>query len=87
MTVSIMRKILIITSALVITVLIIVGFTLFSQTSPATPQSSAPEELPTEETPTDLLVIPEIPLGTLTIMLACFSALIASQMKHKVKLH
>lgn len=79
------RKPFLIGIAGVIIVLVIVGAALFART-PATPQSSGPEELPGEETPPNLLVIPEVPLGTLAIVLACFSALIISQMKRKAKL-
>ena len=32
------------------------------------------------------LVIPEVPLGTLATISACFLALIISQMKHRTKL-
>ena len=81
-----MRKKLLMGSSVVIIVLIIVAVALFAQ-APSTPtESSAPEELPTEGTPPNLLVIPEVPLGTLTIILACFLALIISQMKSKAKL-
>jgi TRAP-type C4-dicarboxylate transport system permease small subunit len=81
-----MRKKRIIAFAVGILVIIIVIVMLYAQTIPATPESSIPEELPTEEIPSDLLVIPEVPLGTLGVMLAFFFALVISQVKHKVKL-
>lgn len=81
-----MRKKILIGSAAVIIVLAIVSVAMFSQ-APSTPvESSPPAELPTEGTPPNLLVIPEVPLGTLTIILACFLALVISQMKPKAKL-
>ena len=81
-----MRKKILIGSAVVIIVLAIVSVAMFGQ-APSNPIESSPsEELPTEETPPNLLVIPEVPLGTLAIILACFSALVISQMKPKSKL-
>lgn len=79
------RKALFLASTAVTIVIIIVGITLFAQ-PPAAQQESPPVELPAEGTPPNLLVIPEVPLGTLTIILACFFALIISQMKPKAKL-
>ena len=81
-----MRKKILIGSGAVIIVLAIVSVAMFGQ-APSTPiKSSSPEELPTEGTPPNLLVIPEVPLGTLAIILACFLALLISQMKPKAKL-
>lgn len=81
-----MRKKILIGPAAVIIVLAIVSVAMFSQ-APSTPiKSSPPAELPAEGTPPNLLVIPEVPLGTLTIILACFLALVISQMKPKAKL-
>ena len=80
-----MRKKFLIGSSSVIIVLIIVAVALFVK-APTSVEPSAPEELPTEETPPNLLVIPEVPLGTLAIILACFLALVISQMKPKAKL-
>lgn len=77
-------------------VIIIVMAALYSQTLLTASESSVPEEipsdliipeeLPSEEIPPSLHVIPEVPLGTLGIMLAFFFALAISQVKHKVKL-
>ena len=80
------RKALFLASTAVTIVIIIVGITLFAQTPSTAQEASIPEELPTEGTPPNLLVIPEVPLGTLAIILACFFALIISQMKPKAKL-
>ena len=79
------RKALLLASTAVTIVIIIVGITLFAQTPSTAQEASPPEELPSE-TPPNLLVIPEVPLGTLAIILACFFALIISQMKPKAKL-
>jgi len=82
-----MRKIrLIVVSTAVIIALVIFGFALFVQEPSSVQQSSVPEELPPEEIPPNLLVIPEVPLGTIAIVLACFFALVISQMKPKNKL-
>ena len=79
------RKALFLASTAATIVIIIVGIALLAQT-PSAPEESPVEELPTEGTPPNLLVIPEVPLGTLAIILACFFALIISQMKPKAKL-
>ena len=79
------RKALFLASTAVTIVIIIVGIALFTQPPPTAQQESPPVESPTE-TPPNLLVIPEVPLGTLAIILACFFALIISQMKPKAKL-
>lgn len=81
-----MRKRILLGSAVVIIVLIIVSVALFAR-APSNPvQQSAPEELPPEEIPPYLLVVPEVPLGTLSIILAFFLALIIIHMKPKAKL-
>ena len=51
------------------------------QTNP----SDLPEE-PTGEVPPDLMVIPEVPMGTIATIIACFFALMVSQRKHAAKL-
>lgn len=80
------RKALLLALVAVVIVLSTIGIVLFGQTpSSSTTQSSGPE-LPTGETPPNLLVIPEVPIGTLAILAACFFALIVSQMKNKAKL-
>lgn len=81
------RKALLLALVAVVIVLSTIGIVLFGQTpsSSTTTQSSGPE-LPTGETPPNLLVIPEVPIGTLAILAACFFALIVSQMKNKAKL-
>ena len=87
-----MRKIrLIVVSMAVIITLVIFGFTWFAREPSSVQKLSAPEELPLEELPTEeippnLLVIPEVPLGTIAILLACFFAFIIIQMKPKAKL-
>ena len=81
-----MRKKILIGSAAVIMVLAIVYFAMFGQAPSTSVESSPPATLPTEETPPNLLVIPEVPLGTLAIILACFLALVISQRKPKAKL-
>jgi len=91
-----MRKKRIIAFVVGILVIIISIAALYAQTSRTTPESSIPEEIPSdlnipeelpgEEIPPNLFVIPEVPLGTLGIMLAFFFALVISQVKHKVKL-
>ena len=43
-------------------------------------------EEPTGEVPQDLLVVPEVPLGTIATIMACFFALMVSQRKHVAKL-
>jgi len=72
-------------TSVAIVILIIIALALYWQ-SPSTSvaQSSPHEELP-GETPQDLLVVPEVPLGTITIMLACFFALIIAQMRPRTK--
>lgn len=52
-----------------------------TQTNP----SDLPEE-PTKEVPPDLLVVPEVPMGTIATIIACFFALMVSQRKHAAKL-
>jgi hypothetical protein len=81
-----MKKTFFIVLATLIMVLIILGILLFAQTPATTSQSSDQEELPTDETPQGLLVIPEVPLGTIATISACFLALIISQMKNRTKL-
>jgi cytoskeletal protein RodZ len=53
-----------------------------SPETPETPHSTADTENP-EELPQNLLVVPEVPLGSLAIVLACFSALLIAQRKSK----
>lgn len=81
-----MRKKTLIGSAVVTLALVIVALALLAQSPSTLVKSHAPEELPTEETLPNLLVIPEVPLGTLAIVLACLSALLISQMKPKARL-
>jgi len=49
------------------------------ETPPSTQSPETPEDLPQ-----NLLVVPEVPLGSLAIVLACFSALLIAQRKSKV---
>jgi cytoskeletal protein RodZ len=49
---------------------------------PETPPSTTETETPVEP-PENLLVVPEVPLGSLAIVLACFSALLIAQRKTK----
>jgi hypothetical protein len=70
----------------VIVVIILVAIAMFALTAPPTPQASVPEDLPPEGVPPSILVIPEAPLGTLAITVACFFALVISQIRHKTKL-
>ena len=70
----------------VIVIIILIAITMFALTAPPTPQASAPEELPPDDIPPSILVIPEAPLGTLAITVACFFALAISQIRHKNKL-
>jgi hypothetical protein len=91
-----MRKKRIIAFVVGILVIIIVIVALYVQTSPTTPEQFIPEEIPSDfnppeeltdvEIPFDTFVVPEVPLGTLGIMLAFFFALVISHMKQKVKL-
>jgi cytoskeletal protein RodZ len=61
-----------------------------TETSPTTPSNETPETTqptPSNETPEDLppnlLVVPEVPLGSLAIVLACFFALLIAQRRPK----
>jgi hypothetical protein len=81
-----MKKTLLLVLAILITILMIFGILLFAQTPATTPQSPGQGELPTDETPQGLLVIPEVPLGTIATISACFLALIISQLKNRTKL-
>lgn len=73
------RKALLLAPTLIAILFIIAGIVLLGQPPPEAQPTSPVEDVPTE-TPPNLLVIPEVPLGTLAIMLACFSALVISQM-------
>lgn len=79
------RKALLLAPTVIAIAIILIGIILIAQPPPAGPQASPLEDVPAESPP-NLLVIPEVPLGTLTIILACFSALAISQMKHKPRL-
>ena len=80
------RKILLIALPLVIAA--IIGAVLLTRTPQTTPESSPPIGSPPEnpETPPNILVIPEVPLGTIAILLACFFALFIVQKRSKGKL-
>lgn len=57
------------------------GAESLTQTSP----SDLPEG-PTGEVPSDLMAIPEVPMGTIAAIIVCFFALLVSQRKHAAKL-
>lgn len=78
------RKTLLLAPTAITIIIILIGIALLAQPPPEAQPASPVEDLPTE-TPPNLLVIPEVPIGTLAAILACFSALIISQMKRKAK--
>jgi hypothetical protein len=78
--------------ALVVPILaLLIGLFLLGQTPQALPEPTAltqpspsttvPE--PVEELPSNLLVVPEVPLGPLAIVLICFFALLIVQRRSK----
>ena len=76
------RKALLLAPTLIAILFILVGIVLLGQPPPEAQPTSPVEDVPTDtDAPPNLLVIPEVPLGTLAIILACFSALIISQMR------
>jgi hypothetical protein len=76
------RKKLLLSLAFVV-VVIAVGSVLFAQSvQPAVESSPTVPETPTE-TPPSLLVVPEVPLGTIAVVLACVLALLIAGMSRK----
>ena len=74
----------------VVIVVILTLWLLFGQTPQAAPASTLlPQptlpiaDIETPELPRNLLVVPEVPLGSLAIVLACFVALLISQRRSK----
>ncbi len=77
------RKALLASSAVAVVAVMVIYYLIFTRAPLATSQSHPTEELPAEEAPPNLLVIPEVPLGTLAIVVSCFIALVIGQIKHK----
>ncbi len=80
-----MRKKTLIGLAALIAVLALVYVAIFSQAPSAPVESSPLGASSPEDTPPNLLVIPEVPLGTFAVMVACFSAFVISQIKPRSK--
>ena len=64
---------------------IIIGAVLMIPT-PKTVSEPSPRVESPPESPPNLLVVPEVPLGTIAVVLACFFALLIAQKRSKSKL-
>jgi hypothetical protein len=78
------KKALLGTIATIIIILIIAVGLYWPPAATPVSHTSPSEGLPGEP-PQDLLVVPEVPLGTITILLTCFFALIISQIRPRTK--
>ena len=69
-------------AALVAASLVIIAILLLNQ-PPSVPATQTPPVVP--ELPPKLLMVPEVPFGTIAIVLACFLALLVLHRKPKIK--
>lgn len=66
-----MRRAFLLVATVAIIAVFLVGITLLQNSSAET---SPPETSPPETAPPDTFVIPEVPLGTIAVLLASFTA-------------
>jgi len=81
------RKRILLVALPVLMLAILTGWFLFGQPPQAgsEPAPSATDIVNPKELPNNLLVIPEVPLGPLAIVLACFFALLIAQRRSKAQ--
>jgi len=71
-------------AALTVELLIAIAIFILLGQTPSSPESTTPPLVP-GQIPPNLLVVPEVPFGTIAMVLACFLALFITLRKKKPK--
>jgi len=66
-------------------VAVVIGIMLLGQSAPPTSEQSPPPGSPAQPALPNILVVPEVPLGPITVLVACFVALLIAQKRAKSK--